>query len=311
VTADWTDRPTLTGPRLVLTPLEPSDAADYLAALGTEAERTEVLAHLSIPVPDSAADAEAIIAAALADRDRIAYAQRLRHSAEFIGTTSFYEVSPSVRAVAVGHTWLGRRWWGSSLNAESKLVMLRRAFDELRAERVVWHTDIRNERSQRAIERLGATREGVLRHHRIRRDGSWRDTVQYSMLSAEWPTAKAELVGRLPIRFVRDEPESRYLAQVGTEIVGLVDFDELPDRVLITHTGTLPSWRGCGVAARLTAHVLADLAERGKTVRPLCWYTSKYLDEHPPAPEPITPSAPAAAEGRPRSTAAPDQPAPR
>ena len=71
--------------------------------------------------------------------------------------------------------------------------MLSRAFEDLGAERVVWHTDIRNERSQAAIARLGATREGVLRHHRIRRDGSWRDTVQYSMLRAEWPDVKDRL----------------------------------------------------------------------------------------------------------------------
>jgi RimJ/RimL family protein N-acetyltransferase len=80
------------------------------------------------------------------------------------------------------------------VNTESKLILLTRAFKGLGAERVVWHTDVRNTRSQEAIERLGATtREGVLRHHGQRRDGSWRDTVQYSMLSAEWPAARDRL----------------------------------------------------------------------------------------------------------------------
>ena len=79
------------------------------------------------------------------------------------------------------------------MNTESKLVMLTRAFEGLGAERVVWHTDILNLRSQQAIERLGAQREGVLRHHRIRLDGSWRDTVQFSMLAAEWPAVRARL----------------------------------------------------------------------------------------------------------------------
>ena len=83
------------------------------------------------------------------------------------------------------------------MNSESKLILLTRAFAELGAERVVWHTDVRNTRSQAAIERLGATREGVLRHHRIRRDGSWRDTVQYSMLSADWPAAKSRLAAAI------------------------------------------------------------------------------------------------------------------
>ena len=75
--------------------------------------------------------------------------------------------------------------------------MLTRAFEGLGAERVVWHTDIRNVRSQEAIARLGAQREGVLRHHRIRMDGSWRDTVQLAMLAEEWPAARARLLDRL------------------------------------------------------------------------------------------------------------------
>ena len=69
-----------------------------------------------------------------------------------------------------------------------------RAFEGHGVERLVWHTDIRNTRSQAAIERLGARREGVLRRHRIRPDGSWRDTVQYAMISEEWPEAKARLL---------------------------------------------------------------------------------------------------------------------
>ena len=83
------------------------------------------------------------------------------------------------------------------LYAASKLIMMGHAFDDLGVERLVWHTDIRNTRSQAAIARLGATQEGVLRHHRIRRDGSWRDTVQFSMLNAEWPAVRRRLESRL------------------------------------------------------------------------------------------------------------------
>ncbi len=140
---------------------------------------------------------EAFIAAALADPDRLAYAQRLADTGKLVGTTSFYEINPAARSVAIGHTWVARAHWRTRVNTESKLILLSRAFEGLGAERVVWHTDIRNTRSQAAIERLGATREGVLRHHRIRRDGSWRDTVQYSMLSAEWPTAKSRLTAAI------------------------------------------------------------------------------------------------------------------
>jgi RimJ/RimL family protein N-acetyltransferase len=77
--------------------------------------------------------------------------------------------------------------------------MMGHAFDTLGAARVVWHTDIYNERSQAAIERLGATREGVLRKHRIRKDGSWRDSVQYAMTDDDWPAAQARLAARLAV----------------------------------------------------------------------------------------------------------------
>jgi RimJ/RimL family protein N-acetyltransferase len=114
-----------------------------------------------------------------------------------VGTTSFYEIDFGRRTVAIGHTWLARRYWRTGLNTESKLLMLGHAFETLAAERVVWHTDLRNLRSQAAIERLGATREGVLRHHRRRPDGSLRDTVQYSMVSPEWPDVRQRLSAAL------------------------------------------------------------------------------------------------------------------
>ncbi|GAB3766082.1 GNAT family N-acetyltransferase [Microlunatus parietis] len=189
----WFDPVPLTGRMLRLEPLTEADADDYAAALGDPATAAEVVAHMSFLPPTSRADIVKIIAAATADPGRIAYAQRLRDTGEFVGTTSFYEITPNVRALAIGHTWIGRRHWRTGVNTDSKLIMLGRAFDELGAERVVWHTDIRNTRSQAAIERLGATKEGVLRHHRIRPDGSWRDTVQYSMLSTEWPAVRQRL----------------------------------------------------------------------------------------------------------------------
>ena len=96
-----------------------------------------------------------------------------------------------------GTPFLGRPWWRTGVNTEAKLLLLRRAFDDLGAERVFWYTDIRNERSQRAIDRLGATREGVLRANRMRPDGSWRDTVLYAMTADEWPAAHARLQGLL------------------------------------------------------------------------------------------------------------------
>jgi RimJ/RimL family protein N-acetyltransferase len=184
---------TLTGPALRLVPLRLGDAGDFLAALGGPAEAAEVVQYLGYYPPVDLEQTRTIIVAALTDPDRIPYAQRLADTGELVGTTSFYEINEPLRSIAIGHTWIARRFWRSGVNRESKLIMLSRAFDDLQAERVVWHTDIRNERSQQAIARLGATREGVLRHHRIRRDGSWRDTVQYSMLRAEWPDVKDRL----------------------------------------------------------------------------------------------------------------------
>lgn len=192
VAADWFASVTLTGPGLTLTPLSLDDAAGYLQALGDDAAAAEVAAHLSFHPPRTLAEATAHVTQAITTPGRLAYAQRSADGT-IIGTTSFYDVDPALRALAVGHTWIGRPYWRSGVNTASKLIMLTRAFDGLGAERVVWHTDLRNVRSQAAIERLGATREGVLRHHRIRRDGSWRDTVQYSLISSEWPSVKDRL----------------------------------------------------------------------------------------------------------------------
>jgi RimJ/RimL family protein N-acetyltransferase len=92
---------------------------------------------------------------------------------------------------------VARAWWRTGVNTEAKLMLMRRAFEDLGAERVEWQTDIRNERSQAAIARLGATREGVLRHNRKRADGSWRDSVLFAMTAEQWPAARDRLTARL------------------------------------------------------------------------------------------------------------------
>lgn len=194
----WYALPVLIGSKIRLEPLAVEHAAGHFAAGRDNAE--EVFRWLSVPPPQDEDQARAQIAAALTARaagDRFAYAQIDAVTGEFAGTTSFYEVDPAVRALAIGHTWLGRRWWRTGHNTESKLLMMSHAFDTLGAARLAWHTDIYNTRSQAAIERLGATREGVIRNHRIRRDGTWRDSVQYSMTDEEWPKAREWLRERL------------------------------------------------------------------------------------------------------------------
>jgi RimJ/RimL family protein N-acetyltransferase len=199
----WYALPVLAGRLVRLEPLAAEHAAGYLAAASTDGE--EVFRWLNPSAggraaPETLADAQAQVLAGLAQRargERLPYAQFDVASGAFIGTTSLYEVSPPTRSLAIGHTWLGRRWWRSGRNTEAKLLLLSYAFDDLGAVRVVWHTDLRNVRSQEAIARLGATHEGVLRKHRLRRDGSWRDTVQYAMTDDDWPAVRDRLTARL------------------------------------------------------------------------------------------------------------------
>ena len=196
----WYALPVLSGRLIRLEPLALEHAPGYLAAAGPADDAAEVFRWMFPAAPQTVADAEGHILTALAARargERFAYAQLDAGTGEVAGTSSYYEVDPAARAIAIGHTWLGRRWWRTGHNTESKLLMLTHAFDTLGAARVSWHTDLNNTRSQQAIDRLGATREGVLRKHRIRRDGAWRDTVQYAMVDDDWPAVRARLIARL------------------------------------------------------------------------------------------------------------------
>jgi N-acetyltransferase len=202
---EWFALPVLAGALVRLEPLRIEHAPGYLTAAGTGAVAEDVFRWLNTPgsrdgAPRTAADARTDVVAALAARargERLPYAQLDAGSGEVAGTTSYYDVVPATRTLAIGHTWLGRRWWRSGYNTEAKLLLLGHAFEGLGAARVVWHTDAHNRRSQDAIARLGATREGELRKHRIRRDGSWRTTVQYSMTDDDWPEVRDRLTARL------------------------------------------------------------------------------------------------------------------
>ena len=201
----WYALAALAGSSVRLEPLTLEHADGYLAAAGTGEDAAQVFQWLTPPgsalmAPVTIDEARGHILTALAARargQRLPYAQLDAISGAFIGTTSFYEIDPVARSIAIGHTWLGRSYWGAGHNIEAKLLLLTFAFDELGAVRVVWHTDIKNERSQAAIERLGAQREGVMRKHRLRRDGSWRDTVQFAMTDDDWVTARPALEARL------------------------------------------------------------------------------------------------------------------
>lgn len=196
-TGSWTELPYLFGELIRLEPLREEHAAGYLAAVGEPDSAADVFRWLALYPPTTLDEAREQVLDAINSPIRRPFVQLDAETDEVAGTTSFYEISPETKSLAIGHTWLGQRWWRSGHNTESKLLLLTYAFDALGCARVVWHTDIYNERSQAAIERLGATKEGVLRKHRIRRDGSWRDTVQYSMTDDDWPQVRTRLKARL------------------------------------------------------------------------------------------------------------------
>lgn len=191
----WTEATPLEGDHVRLEPLSP----EHAPGLHEAGRSPSVWTWLSLHPPADVAATRELIDNALADRGRLAWAQIDLSSGRVAGTTSYYDIDPEHRGLAIGHTWIGEPWQRTALNTEAKLLLLRRAFRDLGAVRVTWHTDIHNERSQRAIERLGAVREGVLRAHRIRKDGTLRDTVSYSMTADEWPAAEAALTARLKI----------------------------------------------------------------------------------------------------------------
>jgi RimJ/RimL family protein N-acetyltransferase len=117
-----------------------------------------------------------------------------RHSGLAIGSTRYWQLLfNGPRAVEIGYTWLTPSHWRTAVNTESKYLLLRHVFEHLGVLRVQLMTDTRNERSQRAIERLGAVQEGVLRCHRIPPDGYRRNSVVYSLIDEEWPAAKSRL----------------------------------------------------------------------------------------------------------------------
>ncbi|NML43070.1 GNAT family N-acetyltransferase [Ramlibacter sp. G-1-2-2] len=118
-------------------------------------------------------------------------------SGQVIGTTRYHDIVPAVERVEIGYTWYGKSWQRTHVNTTCKLLLLQHAFETLGAKLVGWRTDNFNFASQRAIERLGARKDGVLRHHALRRDGTVRDTVMYSVAAGEWPEVKAHLTYQL------------------------------------------------------------------------------------------------------------------
>ena len=126
--------------------------------------------------------------------NRFAFAVIDEAGERVLGSTSYHDILPAVQRVEIGYTWYAQSVQRSHVNTTCKLLMMGHAFDTLGCAVVGWRTDNYNFASQRAIERLGAKKDGVIRHHALRRDGTVRDTVIYSMIAAEWPEARAQLL---------------------------------------------------------------------------------------------------------------------
>jgi RimJ/RimL family protein N-acetyltransferase len=148
----------------------------------------------SVPGPEQT---RAYIETALRMREegsRFAFAVVDEASGTVVGSTSYHDILPAVKRVEIGYTWYAQRVQRTHVNTTCKLLMLSHAFDTLDCHVVGWRTDNFNFASQRAIERLGAKKDGVIRGHALRRDGTIRDTVMYSMRAGEWPEARAQLL---------------------------------------------------------------------------------------------------------------------
>lgn len=178
--------------------LEPlmAEHADALALAAADGKLWE-LWFTSVPEPTQTCE---YIATALAGQEAghmLPWAVRELSSDTIIGTTRYHDIVAAIDRVEIGYTWYGKSWQRSHVNTTCKLLLLRHAFETLGCQVVGLRTDNFNFTSQRAIEALGAKKDGVLRHHTIRRDGSVRDTVLYSILAHEWPDVRQHLEARL------------------------------------------------------------------------------------------------------------------
>ena len=181
----------LATPRVRLEPL----TADHAAALEAAATDGDLwnLRITSVPAPG---EAQAYVAAALKGQEQghmLPFVVRDVPSGRIIGSTRYHDIVVAIDRLEIGYTWYGRSWQRSHVNTTCKLLLMTHAFETLSAQLVGWRTDNYNFASQRAIERLGARKDGVLRHHAPRRDGTVRDTVMYSLTAGEWPEVKAHL----------------------------------------------------------------------------------------------------------------------
>lgn len=188
----WVEPIILTGERVRLAPMELS----HVPGLYEAAQFPEIWTWLPLPMPKSQEEMASRVEAALqlrAEGTEMPFVVFDRESERIVGTTRLLDISAANRHLEIGWTWYTPAVWRTRVNTECKYLLLRHAFETLGVVRVQLKTDLRNLRSQAAIERIGGIREGVLRRQRILHDGYIRDTVYFSILDREWPDVKARL----------------------------------------------------------------------------------------------------------------------
>jgi N-acetyltransferase len=185
----------LEGHGVRLEPLAPQHEQDLIAAV-SDGELWK-LWYTVVPEPERMTQ---YIADALAGHEAghmLPWAVRELGSGRIIGSTRYHDVVAAIDRVEIGYTWYARRWQRTHVNTACKLLLFTHAFETMKCAVVGLRTDNFNFRSQRAIEALGAKKDGVLRHHQARRDGTARDSVMYSVLAHEWRDVKRHLIARL------------------------------------------------------------------------------------------------------------------
>ena len=179
----------LTDGRIRLEPLK-LEHVDALKAAAADGQLWN-LRVTSVPTPE---DTQGYVERALAMDNRLPFVVvDLENDGRIVGSTSYHDIVPAIDRLEIGWTWYAKSTQRSHVNTSAKMLLLTHAFETLGAKVVGWRTDNYNFASQQAIERLGAKKDGVIRHHAVRRDGTVRDTVMYSVTAGEWPEVKAHL----------------------------------------------------------------------------------------------------------------------
>jgi len=186
---------TLQGQGVRLEPMTEAHA-DALRAAATDGQLWE-LWYTAVPEPDRVGEYIASALAGQAAGHMLPWVVRELTSNQVVGSTRYHDVLAQVDRVEIGYTWYAKRWQKTHVNTACKLLLLGHAFETVGCKVVGLRTDNFNFASQRAIEALGAKKDGVIRHHAARRDGTVRDTVMYSILLEEWPDVKRHLELRL------------------------------------------------------------------------------------------------------------------